>query len=220
MKRKIYVLIACEESQTECIAFRQAGAAAFSCDLQKCSGNHNEWHIRQDVSPFLKGQRYFTTEDGQIHHVPHWDLIIAHPPCTYLSRVSGVQLCKNGEIDPVRDAYGIVARDFFQRCIDANAKYVAVENPIPLKRYKLPQISQVVQPWEFGEPWTKPVCLWLKNLPLLMPTILNPTKKSWIESTRKQRKRSKSFPSIAEAMAAQWLTFIEREEQEIPTFGY
>ena len=220
MKRKIYVLIACEESQTECIAFRQAGAAAFSCDIQKCSGDHNEWHIRQDVSPFLKGQRYFTTEDGKIHHVPHWDLIIAHPPCTYLSRVSGVQLYKNGEIDPVRDAYGIVARDFFQRCIDANAKYVAVENPIPLKRYKLPQISQVVQPYEFGEPWTKPICLWLKNLPLLMPTIINPTKKSWIESTRKQRKRSKSFPSIAQAMATQWLTFIEREEQEITTFGY
>ena len=220
MKRKIYVLIACEESQTECLAFRKAGAAAFSCDIQKCSGGHNEWHIRQDVSPLLKGQRYFTTEDGKIHHVPHWDLIIAHPPCTYLSRVSGVQLYKNGEIDPVRDAYGIVARDFFQRCIDANAKYVAVENPIPLKRYKLPQISQVMQPWEFGEPWTKPICLWLKNLPLLMPTIINPTKKSWIGSTRKQRKRSKSFPSIAQAMAAQWLSFIEREEQEIPTFGY
>lgn len=88
-----YVLIACEESQTECIAFRQAGAAAFSCDIKACSGNHPEWHIRDDVTPFLKGRRYFKTCDGVEHHVPQWDLIIAHPPCTYLARSGFVRPC-------------------------------------------------------------------------------------------------------------------------------
>lgn len=210
MKKKIYVLIACEESQTECIAFRQMGAAAYSCDLQKCSGGHDEWHIRDDVEPYLKGRRYFKTEDGRIHHVPCWDLIIAHPPCTYITRAGAVNLYIGGQLDPVRDAYGIVAADFFRKCLNAKAPFVAVENPVPMKRYQLPPLTQIVQPWEHGAPWTKPICLWLKNLPPLLPTVFNPTQKSWVANTRKAKKRSKSFEGIARAMAMQWLDFIAR----------
>ena len=200
-----YVLIACEESQTECIAFRQAGAAAFSCDIKACSGNHPEWHIRDDVTPFLKGRRYFKTCDGIEHHVPKWDLIIAHPPCTYLARSGAVHLRRGGQLDELRHAYGIVARDFFMKCLNACAAHVAVENPTPLAIFNLPPYTQAIEPYQFGEGYTKRTCLWLKNLPPLLPMVYSCQRKEWIRSTRKQGKRSKSFEGIARAMAVQWL---------------
>lgn len=203
-----YVLIACEESQVECSAFRKVGAAAYSCDLQACSGGHNEWHIRGDVLPFLQGQRYFTTEDGRIHHVPQWDLIICHPPCTYLSKAGANHLVRDNQINEVRWAYGIVAKDFFEKCLAAKAPCVAVENPTPLACWNLPRESQSIQPWEFGHPYTKRTCLWLKNLPLLLPTKLSTGRKSWTATSGKQRKRSRSFEGIAEAMATQWIDVI------------
>lgn len=203
-----YILIACEESQTECKAFRDVGAAAFSCDLQQCSGNHPEWHIRGDATKFLQGQRYFKTEDGREHHVPQWDLIIAHPPCTYLAKSGAVHLRKHGCIDEIRYAYGIVAKDFFLKCLNAKANFVAVENPTPLSIFDLPPYQQALQPWEFGEPFTKRTCLWLKNLPPLMATCISTGRKQWVKSTRKQKKRSKSFEGIARAMAEQWINVI------------
>lgn len=203
-----YVLIACEESQTECKAFREVGTVAYSCDIQACSGGHPEWHIRADVTSFLQGRRYFKTEDGKEHHVPKWDLIICHPPCTYLSKAGANHLVKHGCIDEVRYAYGIVAKDFFQKCLAAKAEHVAVENPIPLAIFKLPKCSQAIQPWEFGEPYTKKTYLWLKNLPPLMATCISTGRKQWVKSTRKQRKRSKSFEGIAKAMAEQWIKVI------------
>lgn len=195
-------------SQVETLAFRAMGVQAFSCDIQACSSGHNEWHIRADATPFLKGQRYFKTEDGRIHHVPRWNLIIAHPPCTYLARSGSVNLYKDGQIDPVREAYGIVAKDFFQKCIDAKAECVCVENPVPMARWQLPKCDLIISPHMFGAPWTKKTCLWLKNLPPLLPTVYHPHPRQWVAHTRKQNLRSRSFEVIAEQMAKQWLPYI------------
>ena len=203
-----YVLIACEESQTVCREFRRLGAVAFSCDIQKCSGGHDEWHIRENVLPFLRGRRYFTTEDRKIHHVPQWDLIIAHPPCTYISKAGSNHLVKNGQVNKIREAYGIVAVDFFQKCLDAKAKCVCVENPVPMARWGLPMATQIIGPWQFGHPYTKRTCLWLKNLPPLLPTIFAMPRKSWVRNTHLAKKRSKTFPGIAKAMAEQWFPLI------------
>ena len=115
MKNIKYVLIACEESQTVCSAFREVGAEAYSLDLQECSGGHPEWHIRDFAEKYLQGRRYFKTQDGTIHHVTRWDLIIAHPPCTYLSKASGIDIRK----DELRRAHGLIAVEFFQQCLDA-----------------------------------------------------------------------------------------------------
>ena len=126
-KRKIYVLIACEESQAECSEFRKAGFVAFSCDLQKCGRNANpSWHIRGDVVPFLYGRYEFKTMDGKRHKVPRWDLIVAHPPCTYLCKLSSVQLTKAGVLDRDRYMKLIEAREFFLVCLHAVAPFVAV----------------------------------------------------------------------------------------------
>ena len=127
----INVLIACEESQAECKAFRALGFNAFSCDLQKCAGNHPEWHIHADVTPYLMGTTQFTTMDGAQHDVHHWHLIVAHPPCTYLCRVSA-SAHKRGDTW-LPGYYDLMkqAREFFFTCLDAQADFVVVENPIP-----------------------------------------------------------------------------------------
>ena len=205
---KKYILVACEESQTVCSAFREIGAIAFSCDIQRCSGGHEEWHIRDDALPFLRGQRYFTTEDKKLHHIPRWDLIICHPPCTYLSKAGACNLIKHGQVDKVREAYGIVAVDFFQQCLTANAKCVCVENPVPMKRWGLPLATQIIEPWQFGHPFTKKTCLWLKNLPPLLPTLFAVPNKQWVKCSSSAKKRSKTFSGIAKAMAEQWLPII------------
>lgn len=210
----LHVLIACECSQVETTAFRAAGAIAWSCDIKRCSGGHPEWHIQGDVTPLLRGQRYFYTQDGRLHHSPPFDLIIAHPPCTYLCRLGAVNLYKNGVLDELRHAQGIVARHFFQLCIDASAKYVAVENPIPLRRYNLPPYQQKLQPYEFGHNVSKATLLWLKNLPPLMATGITRCEESWVKKTRLQTTRSRAFEGIANAMAEQWTQYIINNEKK------
>lgn len=205
---KKYVLIACERSQVECATFRAVGAIAFSCDIQACAGNHPEWHIQGDVTPFLKGQKYFKTTDGKEHHVRQWDLIIAHPPCTYLSRAGSTFLFPNGILDPIRHAHGIVAKCFFQKCIDAYATHVAVENPTPNKIWELPKPDQVLQPYEFGVPFQKRTLLWLRNLPPIIPTLYSCGRKSWVYNSRLPNTRSRSFENIAKAMAEQWFPLL------------
>jgi hypothetical protein len=201
----VKVLIACEESQVVCKAFRAAGHEAYSCDILSCSGGHPEWHIQDDVLKHLEG----------------WDLIIAHPPCTFLSKAGAVRLYRGGKINKERFAQGREAREFFQKMLDAPCPMVAVENPTPLKIYELPTPSQIIQPYMFGHPFSKRTLLWLRGLPPLHPTqmVANFTpllpsntggakrgQKSGTgkERVRDQREASKTFSGIAAAMAQQW----------------
>ena len=202
--KHLNVLIACEESQAECDAFRRMGHNAFSCDIQPCRrGGHPEWHIKRDVTPFLQGTTQFRTMDGRHHHLSRWHLIIAHPPCTYLCKMSSVQLIKGGEIDPDRLEKMMQARDFFFRCLNANAPFVAVENPLPMARANLPQPSCFIQPFWFSEPYSKKTLYWTKNLPPLMADAQAVDIKQYCHSSR-GKYRSRTFPKVADAIARQW----------------
>ena len=200
------VLVACEESQEVCKAFRALGHEAYSCDIQECSGGHPEWHIKADALELIKMK---------------WDLIIAHPPCTYISNVGARWLFAGGELNQERYRKGLSAKAFFMSFLRANCDRIAVENPIPSSIYGLPPYTQIIQPYEYGHPWSKKTCLWLKELPPLVPTEIVTEHKPFISSgsytkthdpkykgaSRKggsARSRSKTFPGIAAAMAEQW----------------
>lgn len=191
------VLIACEESQTVCKAFRELGHEAYSCDILPCSGGHPEWHIQDDVLKHL--------DDG-------WDLMIAHPPCTYLSNAGAVHLYPNHILNTKRLILGKEASQFFLALYYAKIPKICIENPIPSKIYGLPKYNQIIEPWMFGHPFKKKTCLWLKNLPQLNQTkiIENPQSTkipgNWFNKGGKERQknRSKTFPGIAKAMAEQW----------------
>lgn len=207
------VLVACEESQRVCTAFREKGHNAFSCDIEPCSGGHPEWHIMQDVVPLLNGRCSFKTMDGIEHSIDgKWDLIIAHPPCTYLSNAGARFLYPNGKLNEERLAKGMDAKDFFMRFYNANCVRIAIENPIPSKVYGLPPYTQTIQPWMFGHPVQKKTCLWLKGLPNLQPTNIVEERQStkipgnWFNHGGKERQknRAKTFPGVAKAMASQW----------------
>lgn len=213
------VLIACEESQEVCKAFRARGHEAYSCDVQPPSGGHPEWHIHGDALEALKGGTV-TTMDGQAHDVGKWDLLIAHPPCTYLAASSAVRLFNRDHTikNPERDKRGWAAREFFMAFYNADVPRVAVENPLPLHRYGLPPYTQVIEPYYFGNPWRKRTCLWLRNLPELAATDVVQPQGLWVGSSSKrsrgdgytltsirdQKRRAKTFPGIARAMAEQW----------------
>lgn len=167
------VLVACEESQAVCIAFRKLGHEAYSCDTQECSGGHPEWHIKGDVLPLINGNKPFITMDGDLHAiVGTWDLLIAFPPCTYLTNAGSVRLRIKGEINKERMAKAVEAKAFFMKFLEADCQKICVENPTPGKIHQLPQYTQAIQPWWFGHPYTKRTCLWLKNLPPLPLPIL------------------------------------------------
>lgn len=213
------VLVACEESQTVCKAFRERGHEAYSCDIQKPSGGHPEWHILGDALKLLRGGE-FETMDGQKHFVGEWDLLIAHPPCTYLSNAGARHLYKGHELQAERVMLGITARDFFMAFYNADIKRIAVENPIPSKVFAMPPYTQIIQPWQFGHEYTKKTCLWLKNLPELQPSNIVKPVATWCPSgsyshkhgeqhkgmftTDRAKNRAKTFPGIAKAMAEQW----------------
>lgn len=184
------VLVACEYSQIVTKAFRAAGASAWSCDIEPCSGGHPEWHFQCDVTQL-------------IHQ--NWDLIIAHPPCTYLARVSAVQLKKK----PSRITQLISAREFFMMFTQLDCP-TCIENPIPLRAAHLPKWSQIVCPSQFGHKYTKKTCLWLYDLPPLLPMRgYTVGAESWIKHCSGTGKRRAHFwEGIAEAMAAQWLPII------------
>lgn len=225
------VLVACEESQRVCTSFRERGHVAYSCDIVECSGCHPEWHIKQDVLPLLNGDCDFHTMDGQAHSiVGKWDLIIAHPPCTYLT-VSGnrwFNVDRYGTKAVTRAENREKAVDFFMEFVKADCVHKAIENPIGVisTRYRKP--DQIIQPYQFGHPVRKSTCLWLYNLPPLKPTnIVKPviihskgksggySGASWnvkddngkilpFGAPMTKVIRSKTFPGIAEAMAEQW----------------
>lgn len=217
------VLVACEESQRVCIEFRRKGHNAFSCDVQPCSGGHPEWHIQGDVLPLLNGYCRFDTMDGMHHELfSKWDMIIAFPPCTYLSNAGACRMYpKKGQIDPERFAKAMEAKSFFMEFYNADCDCIAIENPAPLSVVALPPKTQAIQPYEFGHPFSKKTYLWLKNLPNLKPTNTLTEYKPYVScrtSANKGNKdkagfsraggatkvRSKTFPGIAKAMAEQW----------------
>lgn len=139
------VLIACEESQAVCTAFRNMGIEAYSADIQECSGGHPEWHILGDVLPILNGHCKFQTMDNQRHEIGvEWDLIIAHPPCTYLSNAGARFLYAGHKLNEERYKKGLEAKEFFMKFYNAECKHIAIENPTPSKIYELPKYSQTI----------------------------------------------------------------------------
>lgn len=209
--RDINVLIACEESQTVCKAFRERGFNAYSCDIQLCSGGHPEWHILGDVTPILE--------------LP-WDLIIAHPPCTDLAS-SGARWFEEKR----KDGRQQKSIEFFMMFTEVKCKHIAIENPIGIMSSCYRKPDQIIQPWQFGDNFQKSTCLWLRGLPLLEPAVtVKPDMeyKTWVDKktgkTKRQplwyfeafsskdrsKIRSKTFPGIAEAMADQWGDYLRR----------
>lgn len=214
------VLIACEESQAVTKEFRKLGINAFSCDIQECSGNHPEWHILGDVLPLLNGNCDFMSMDGKIHKIKgKWDMIIAFPPCTYMSRAGARWMFEGGTINNERLKKAMAAKQFFFEFINADCKMICVENPTPLKIVGLPIPTQIIQPYEYGHPYSKRTCLWLKNLPKLKPTNVLTEYKPYLPSNTSKFSRgyggsrgvahnskvaSRTFDGVAAAMAEQW----------------
>lgn len=208
IRSEINVLIACEESQTICLAFRLQGFNAFSCDIQPTTNVYPEWHIHEDALNVLCDNPKFETQDHKLYCLDTWHLMIAHPPCTYLSNAGAVHLFPNGRLDQERYQKGLEAKRFFYRFLNAPIPYICVENPIPSKIFELPKPTTKVQPYEFGEPFRKTTLLWLKNLPPLMPVLYVPRVQNYVYCARTSKTRSKSFHGIAKAMAIQWGNFV------------
>lgn len=191
------VLVACEESQEVCKAFRALGHEAYSCDIEPCSGGHPEWHIQVDALELLKMR---------------WDMILAFPPCTYLSNAGAKHLFRGGELNQERYQMGLEAKGFFLKFLNADCPRICVENPVSSRIYEMPPHSQEVQPWMFGHPVQKKTRLWLNGLPPLEPTdIVDPEcgcheAGTWFMKGGKdrQKNRAKTFPGLAKAMAQQW----------------
>ena len=193
------VLVACEESQSVTIELRKLGHEAYSCDILPPSGGHPEWHIQGDVVPLLKEK---------------WDMIIAFPPCTHLA-VSGARHFAQKRKDG-RQQQGI---DFFMEFTETDCEKVVIENPVGIMSTKWRKPDQIIQPYEYGDPFTKKTCLWIKGVPNLKPTeILTKPEDGWENQSftpdgryggfngkfNGSKKRSKTFPGIAKAMAEQW----------------
>lgn len=216
------VLIACEESQRVTIEFRKLGHRAFSCDIINCSGGHPEWHIKQDVIPILNGNCKFTTMDGAIHIIDgKWDMIIAFPPCTYLT--SAANQCHSLKIKTLleissRTLKRIKSEEFFMSFINADCERIAVENPVGVMNTVYRKPDQIIHPYYFGDNVMKRTCLWLKNINPLeyeIGTKPNPIyyRKDgkavhFVEGCKSSKNRAKirakTFPGIAKAMAEQW----------------
>lgn len=217
------VLIACEESQRVCTAFREKGHRAFSCDILDCSGGHPEWHIKGDVLPLLNGRCEFTLQNGQTdRQTDRWDLIIAHPPCTDLC-VSGARWFAEKQKD-LRQQKAVA---FFMHFVLANCDRICIENPVGIMSNVYKKPSQIIQPWWFGDNYSKSTCLWLKGLAPLKPETIKQPEIEFVEWTdaktgkkkrqdkfsadalklppeQRARLRSQTFPGIARAMGEQW----------------
>ena len=202
------ILIACEESQAVTTEMRRLGHEAYSCDIEPCSGGHPEWHIQCDALQLLKMR---------------WEMIVAFPPCTYLTAAGAVRLYNKDGTVKDRDRYqkGMDAAQFFEAFLQADCEKIAVENPVMLRCWGLPKYDQLVEPYQFGDPWKKRTGLWLKGLPKLKPTEEVEPQGLWVGSTsakrdpkihtryrlhsnRDPKRRAKTFPGIARAMAEQW----------------
>jgi hypothetical protein len=198
--RNLRILVACEESQAVTAEFRLLGHKAYSCDILPCTGGHTEWHIQGDVIPLLEGE---------------WDMILAFPPCTHLAS-SGARWFEQKRKDG-RQQQGI---DFFMKFTDLNCPSVAIENPVGIMSTVYQRPDQIIHPWQFGHGDMKTTCLWLKNLPKLIPTDIVEKEyvttkggakyPKWSYETfllppqERAAQRSKTFAGIAKAMANQW----------------
>lgn len=197
------ILVACEESQAVTKELRRLGHEAYSCDIQECSGGEPQWHLKVDALELLKMK---------------WDMIIAFPPCTYLTNAGARHLWAGGKLNEERYKKGLAAKEFFMRFYNADCPKIAIENPVASSIYGLPKYSQIIQPYQFGHSATKKTCLWLKGLPLLKPTneVAKPIYRKFVQKNGNVRStcwemehqgslsRSKTFPGIAKAMAEQW----------------
>ena len=205
---KLRILVACEESQAVTKQFRALGHEAYSCDILPESGGHPEWHLQQDVTKLLEQQ---------------WDLIIAFPPCTYLTvtgnRWFNVEKYGDKAIKRIEDRKDAI--NFFMLFANANADHIAIENPVGIMSTEWRKPNQIINPFQFGDPFEKKTCLWLKGLPELTPTnVVEPGPRkvfksgkshpAWyadalsLSADERSKMRSKTFPGIAEAMAKQW----------------
>ena len=231
------VLVACEESQVVCKAFRERGHKAFSCDIQECSGGHPEWHINSDVLKILNPYEFmppdefyfsyginFVTQDGKYHEIlPKWDLIIAHPPCTYLTvtgnRWFNVERYGEKAIQRAKDREEAI--EFFMAIANAKCDRIAIENPVGVMSTVWRTPDQIIQPYMFGDAAEKKTCLWLKGAPPLVPTNeVDPPERVKFDSEKslpkwyadlwhlpkeeRSRLRLQTFPGFANAMATQW----------------
>lgn len=236
MNGEINVLVACEESQRVCKEFRKRGFNAYSNDVVNESGGHPEWHIKMDAKMVLNGGN-MRLQTGERIDIPKWDLIIAHPPCTYLSNAatrSHSLKCTPDNWINGRTLSRIEGMSFFMQCVMANCDYIAVENPVGVmnKAYRKP--DQIIEPYQFAASEsdsenyvTKRTCLWLKGLPLLKTNDLEKPNNAKLFGTNKNGKaycwedaytrdpkgRSKTFPGIAAAFAEQWGDYLIQENQ-------
>lgn len=221
------VLVACEESQEVCKAFREKGHEAYSCDIQECSVGHPEWHIKGDVVPLLNGNCKFETVDGIEHEQDgRWDLIIAHPPCTHLA-VSGARHFEKKRADG-RQKEGI---ELFCKFLEADCEKVVIENPIGIisgkyvkewfpdiaNKYGLPKkATQIIQPWQFGDNYAKSTCLWEKGLRPLKPIVTEKPELEyfeWIDKKTGRKKRQPQWFKDALSLSAE-----ERQKVRSKTF--
>lgn len=221
------VLVACEESQAVCKAFRTRGHEAYSCDIIDCSGGHPEWHIKWDALALINGNCSFMTCDGELHRIDgEWNMLIAHPPCTYFSNATMVNLGRKDRPETFNDEW---RRRFYEKrknafdvvtkIWEADCERICIENVVGYLSTHFQKPSQYIEPYYFGDPWKKKTCLWLKNLPVLEKTnVVVPTGK-WVRHHLKTKndlngydnrgvysakERSRTFKGIAAAMAEQW----------------
>lgn len=225
------ILVACEESQAVAIELRKLGHNVFSCDIEPCSGGHKEWHIQENVLPLLNGNCTFNTVDGITHSISgKWDMIIAFPPCTYLTSAGTRHYSlrvNSAEKVEARIKEREKAIKFFMLFANADCDKIAIENPVGYMNTHWRKPDQIIHPYYFGDNAKKRTCLWLKGLPELKPTNMLPEpepmyickgekckgkKIGWCEGMRnikggqkeRAKARSKTFPGIARAMAEQW----------------
>lgn len=224
------ILVGCEESQAVCIAFRKLGHEAYSCDLQECSGGHPEWYLKMDVFKAIKGG-LLQTQAGTKIKIRTWDMGIFFPDCTYLTVTANKWL----KDQPPRKSGALVgaerrkareqAIEFFMKLINCGIPKIAIENPVGCMSTVYRPPDQIIHPFQFGHPEQKKTCLWLINLPKLIPantvepdpyhvTKSGKTMPRWYAYADKSkgqkeraRIRSKTFPGIAKAMASQWSNY-------------
>ena len=227
--KNLKVLIACEESQAVTIEFRKLGFEAYSCDILPCSGGHPEWHLQMDVLKAMQGG-LFTPQNyiGQMIHIEKWDMIIAFPTCTFLT-VTGnrwFNIERYGKKAIQRHKDREEAIKFFMMFANADCEKIVIENPVGIMSSEWRKPNQIINPFQFGDPFEKKTCLWIKGLPNLQPTnIVEPAPRTVFESgksmptwyaeawrlPKEQRStlRSKTFQGIAEAMAKQWGEYLK-----------